>query len=86
MLTYIVVDPICQLDSSLSVGRFLENRFDVNDRGAVQRLQWTPPESPLHVNLQNLNAMQAYRVWAVRQTRCKNPSKRVLRVVARMEL
>ena len=39
------------LKAVLDIKRFLEDRFDVNDRRAVQCLQWTHPEPPLHVNL-----------------------------------
>ena len=61
------------LKTLLSIERFLKDRFDVNDRRAIQRLQGAYSELPLHVNLKNLNTMQTHRVWTVRRTRCKNP-------------
>ncbi len=76
---------IARLNSPLHVQRFGQNRFDVNNRCAVKRLQRTYPESAPFLDFQNLDAVQADRVWAVGRPGCKDSAKGVLRVAARVE-
>src|SRR5262249_46656003 len=63
-----------------------ENRFDIHDRSAVDRLQTLDVKPAVPIDSQDLRAVQTDRIRPIGRTSCEHPGQRVPNLASRVYL